>query len=380
MGSSKFILNDRKAGSVRAQFRRLNEAFGDQGLKLEGPYEDKGEEIAKLSSEVKNRMATSISHPIMATVATLAPQNLPVNEASWLRRPFVLDQEMVNDCESAGMMVGNRVIRKGGREYSAVDLDSLCVVGVSVLRTLGVPSFMAYVHYDTSHRIIQLGALLASITGARPPEKPLPAIMVLDKRSQLFTFAPPYVLEFPVPAHVASIEVLDERALSCILRARAAYIGRNELMSAAAAISVEGEDNKLRAAGIGHTLFQGISSWTLNELRHDKEIAAHVLSRDPGSVVSIRDHAESDFVHKIVCPVHHMIEASVEILCPEAKEVAAKLLGGLAEGSQVEVSMLAAELVAHPCFEGYREYFELATIMNEHVHPLGECSRFRDMN
>jgi len=376
MARSVFVLNSEREKVVSAQFRRAGDELRGCGLKLEGPYADRRDAILEISAEVKCRMERRrLVSPIAAAIATLAPQNLPVSEGSWLGVPFVLNGASSTDCDSAGAVACSKIVETGSGRYREADLESLSMLGVAVLRRLGIPAFFAYQHLDHEHWQIKRLKLLAGLLGAQSPSKsPQPCILVMEKTPVMFGLTPPYMVDSPPPQWIAGIEILDDAALRATMQIKSAYLHVKSLMCDIASKTLEFPDEgSLRAMAIGHLLHEGTTSWPAEEAAKGLEAAKALLNSRETAITSMRTIAENGAVHNIVCPVHHSIIASDMILSEDARSLIEDVVRSALEGDASLLPRIAEMLTGHESFLRLMAYMSLAQEMGEHVHAQKEC-------
>jgi len=196
MAKSWFIQNSERPAVLRAQFRKLKDDLRDSGLLLDGPFRDESDALAQLSGDVNARMKFSSCSDILgAAIATLAPQNVPSGERSWLKVPFVVTPDSgAGICDSAGSVANAKTSMLDSRPVRAVDMEGLTLVGVAVLRKLGVPSFFTVMHFDQENLKLKALRSLSWLVGSVPVGEPVPGILTLNPEPEFMTFLPPYIL------------------------------------------------------------------------------------------------------------------------------------------------------------------------------------------
>ena len=387
MGKSFFILNSERKGVMSAQFRRMRDELRDCSLGTEGVFADKSGSVEAISEAVRLRMERGgFAHPIGAAIATLAPQNLPVSEPSWLKVPFLLSGAS-GPCDSAGSVACADASNAESGSFRKADLEALSLLGVAVLRRLGIPAYFAYRHFDPSSRQLRVMGAMAGILGIRTEASPMPCLLVAEGRKVgIYSFMPPYVDDPALSRMMAGLEILDDSALLGLMRIKSAYLHTLALLSdyAKNVDYIQGE-GEMVAAGIGHVLHEGLSSWSVEEAQNGLEDAKRLLNpKGKLPLTSMRLIVENNAVHTLICPVHHFIMAAEVILCANAK----KDLKGLFQEALADQSFSLQDLMenatgilsGHGCVNGLMEYLNLAMEMNLHVHSMDECPRRLEQN
>ncbi|NYZ73868.1 hypothetical protein H0O00_01875 [Candidatus Micrarchaeota archaeon] len=374
MSRSLFVLNSERKTVIALQLRKAKDELRTYGLGLEGPYADRRGSILGISREVKHCMEDgTIRSPIAAAIAALTPQNMPGSQRSWLEVPFVVERVSSTDCDSAGAVACAKIIEAESGRYRAADLESLTMIGVAVLRRLGVPAFFAYHHFDPAHpKMVQLEKLAAILGLQDAAQTPMPSILVMEKTPVLCGFASPHMMSWPPAPWVAGLEILDDEALLALMRIKSAYLYVKSLMRDIASNRVESRDEgDLRAMAIGHLLHRGVVSWPLAEA--EKSVAdAKALIGSEQTITSMR-HVAQTAVHNITCPLHHTMMANEIILSGDARKIARDAVMGALEGQVISMSRLAEMLSDQECFPKIIAYIALSQKMREHMHAQKDC-------
>ncbi len=371
MGRSVFIVNSQQPASVE---RRLHDSLGGYGLKLEGPCSDMRGAIDKITKKVRKLVkAGAYSNPLEATAAELSPQNVPGSKKSSLEVPFVLGCVGVDGIqgETAGAAACTEPIEFEGRKVRQVDRDELTLVGLAVLRGLGIESFYSYIPADPDIPKVKLAKHLGSKKAIEVLANP--AILVPGEE-QLVTFLPPEVSPYSLsePSHV--LEVLNDNAVLSLSRLKLAAAHAEALMEAVSEKQAEyGNGWQLKAMMIGHLLYLGINAWPLEEARTAVEVTRMMFPLDNGDLESIREIVDDRYVHPLTCPSDHMIMAASRMLCEDARGLFFENLEKF-DGTGPEDIMQLFENIGH--YESTIRmivYMRLAVMMLEHMHPLVHC-------
>jgi hypothetical protein len=302
MAASKFIINSERSKVIKVQYRKLQDDFRDAGLGVDGPYMDRRNAVAELSEEVRLRMRKGVEHPVAATIATIGPQNVPTSDRSWLKTPFILSSKLVNERSCAGEIATARASESDKTPCIAVDLEALSVLAVAVLRRMEIPSFLAYVHFDENNPAIRMRRAIENILGNGPGAPCTPCILAFDKNTTLFSFIPPYTMDFPAPGSVKSLEILDDEAVKALLMMRTAHLQTMGIMrSVKESVEDFPDERRVRAMAIGHLLHAGTEAWSLKDAGRDVRNAAQLIGKDHRQFESVREIAEDELVHPITC-------------------------------------------------------------------------------
>jgi hypothetical protein len=385
MARSLFIQNSERPAVLRAQFRKLKDDLRDSGTMLDGPFRDQSCAIARLSDDVGSRMKFGAYSSIAgAAIATLAPQNLPSGERSWLKIPFVVTPfSPPGICESAGMVADIETSLMGSTPVRAVDMEGLTMVGVAVLRKLGLPAFFSYMHFDVENPRLKALRSLSWLVGSIPVGEPVPTILTMSPEPEFLTFLPPYALSLPTHNAVTGFEVLDDGAVISLMNLKMAYEYSISLMRDAAASALESKDEGARRAlSIGHVLHDGASLWTPSDAMHDLASATSFINPKSGQLEmkSVRMWAESRYVHNLLCRVHHSILASEVMLSDEVKSMFSEILRQARHDDSNGVVEIPISLRDIDCVTKLRAYLALSETIREHVHGREACPVIQRMN
>ncbi|MFH0885277.1 MAG: hypothetical protein V1861_06210, partial [Candidatus Micrarchaeota archaeon] len=355
------------------------------GLLLDGPFRDQSEAVAQLSGDVISRMKWGTYSSIVgAAIATLAPQNLPSSECSWLKVPFIVTSNSLTVCcDCAGSVANVEASLDGARPVRAVDMEGLTLVGVAVLRRLGLPAFFSFMHFDKEYPGLQALRRISALVGSIPVGEPVPSIVVLNPEPEILSLLPPYVIPLPTHNAVAGFEILDDSAVLSLMRLKMAYEHSVELMRDIAAREPESEDEgALRAVGIGHTLHEGISLWSEQDARRDLALAAALLNPKDGrpNMESIRLLAEGRYIHNLLCPVHQSIIASEMMLSDKAKRLFSEIVKHVSHDNPDGLTAIPVSIRDIECVPKLMAYLALSELIREHVHTKGDCEVTRNMN
>ncbi|MEW6722918.1 MAG: hypothetical protein AB1324_06675 [Candidatus Micrarchaeota archaeon] len=374
MGSSRFMLSAGKNDSLKAQYREVKDAFGDAALMVSGPYRDAGRRVEGIAEDIRSSMKWQFfRRPIDATMAALSPRNMFPRGKTALEVPFALSSRPLHTaCDSAGDVAGAETEWMEGKAHRVVDLASLDLLAVAVLRRLGIPSLLAYAHPDRSDPAVVMLDTIAAATGQQGVRS-TPCIIALEREPVILNFIPPFSLELGSSGWVHSVEALDSDAVLSIMRLRSAHRHARKLMGQVAdgaLLSIA--EGRILSASIAHTLFDGIGLWSCGEAEGAARAAGRARHGRDG-VVSIRELAESEHVHTLTCPIHRAIEASGAILCESAKEELSAALGAVIRGERVPQEELSLVMSSHPCVLRLAEYGKIAESMDAHMHPAKGC-------
>ena len=385
MSRSCFIQNSERPAALRAQFRKLKDDLRGSGLFLEGPFRDQSDAISALGGDVNSRMKFgSYGSIVGAAIATLAPQNIPYGEHSWLKVPFAVSPgNEAAGCESAGSVADSEAMVTDMGRFRVTDLEGITLVGVAVLRRLEIPSFFAYMHFDMGNPTLQALRSLSCLIGSVPVGEPVPSILTLNPEPEFFSLLPPYALPLPAPRGVMGFEVLDDSAVKSMVQIRSAHGNSIRLMRDSAGRKAEDYYEVFqRAMGIGHALFSGMNGWSEAEAARDLAFSAAILNPASGTIgmESVRSHLEKTLVQDLTIPERHSILASSVML-------------DKGTSSALRDAVLRARKAPRQGEEGVRvpvqgvgnllrlmAYMRISETMREHVHPRQECPAILSMN
>lgn len=369
MGRSMFLIGSQRANVNRLQFRKLRDELGSQSLLLEGTCTDKRNAIEGLVEDVRRRMKFGpTTHPVMATLATMVPQNMPRSEDSWLKVPFVVGRSC-NGLDAGSIACSEPVDYDSGPVRKA-DLGELTLLTMAVLRNFDINAHYAYLHLDQNHPMIQL---VMRITNSSP-DLVTPCV-ILPESKEIVTMTPPFVMNFGEHPVSSSIEVLDDRALLSLLKIKAAHGAVLDLMHEVKT-SQRGygealipDFDELSAISIGHLMFSGITEWTLQEVKNSMEAASMLFNIPVSELNSIRTLYEAEQVHKIRCFGCHGYMAAENILCDNLKSELVETL----QSREVEVVDLLRSIEGHPCTRKFARYMDLGSVIQQHLHDGDSC-------
>jgi hypothetical protein len=371
MGRSVFIVNSQQPAPVE---RRLHDSLGGYGLKLEGPCSDMRGAIKKITEKVRSRVKSgAYGNPIEATVAELSPQNFPGSRKSSLEVPFVLGCVAVDGIqgETAGAAACTDPIEFEGRMVRQVDRDELTLVGLAVLRNLGIESFYSYIPADPTIMKVKLARHLESKKAIEVLANP--AILLPD-RGQLVTFLPPEASPYSLsePPHV--LEVLNDNAVLSLSRLKLAAAHAEALMEAVSEKQAEyGNGWQLKAMMVGHLLYLGINAWPLEEARASVEVTRMMFPLDNGDLESIREIVDDRYVYPLTCQSDHMIMAASRMLCEDARELFFENLEKFDGTGPEDIMQLFGNIGHYESTIRMVVYMRLAVMMLEHMHPIVLC-------
>ncbi|MCI0503286.1 hypothetical protein L0Y65_01085 [Candidatus Micrarchaeota archaeon] len=378
MARSSFIQNTSRPAALRAQFRKLKDDLRGSGLMLEEPFQDQSGAVELLCGDVESRMKYGgFSNAAHAAIVTLAPQNLSPAERSWLDVPFIIPPERSGgafDC--AGAVACAETSDAGSGPVREVDMEGITLLGVSVLRRLGIPAFFSYLHFDNGNPRMQEMHSLSIYVGSVPFGDPVPAVLTLNPEPELFAFVPPYAIPFPAHVSVSGFEVLDDSAVHSLIQVKMAFEQAIRLMRDVSDQRLESEaEGEFRAMCIAHALHEGMRLWSVEDAWRDMDAAAALNNPARGApgVESVRLHAEAKYVHELLCPEHHSMLATSVILSEETKmhlaDAAIRLMGneGLIDGGHAMPPMQDQYLAR------LMEYMRLSEILQAHIHAQDEC-------
>lgn len=385
MGRSFFMINSAKHGAVKLQFRKMWDEIGSCSLSLEGPFADHKNALAGIAEDVRKRMlAASDASPLLATILTLAPQNAPISEASWLKPPFIISFERSgNDIrDSAGVIASSKPVTGDAGTFRQADPDDLELLGVAILRRLGIPCFYSFAHLEETRPAVLINAGAAHAVSAKMGTS-VPCINVVDGDvPMIYSMRPPFVFGSMSNLPISSIEMLDDNALLSIIKMKVASLAAESLMRDVAS---SGEDfhgeGRIRAAAIGHTLHKSSLLWTPDEVNQARLLSTSLLNLDGAEgMVSARDISEYRYVHDILCPVHHIEKAASIILSDEAKSAAKGLDVLAAADNQFSKERFLAVMEQHPSVQRLVLYMTLTTDIGDHLHSSDRCPDLKAAN
>jgi len=227
MGKSVFLLPTSSIRSNKAQLRRLRDELGAGALKLEGPFSDRDGAVAEIADHVRRRVRCSVgTNEIETTVLTLMhqdvlPPGFPEIRLSQLEVPFVTGlfvPGFSEEQETAGAVAHKTKVTFKGKEARRVTSEELTMLGVSVLRSLGIESYYMVSHFDTTH----LDAVLSPLN-AKVQESSIPSIGILMGGRLVTTSLSSLDAALLRVLPLASLETLDNDAALSLLKMRNAW-------------------------------------------------------------------------------------------------------------------------------------------------------------
>ncbi|MEW6035909.1 MAG: hypothetical protein AB1529_04810 [Candidatus Micrarchaeota archaeon] len=384
MGRSLFVLNSGKGPALRAQFRKLRDDLAGLGPAADGPFRDSGNAVAELSEHVRVRMQKGCHlHPVGAALTTLAPQNLPLTESSWLEVPFMLSQNPAIHCDSAGAVASAEPVRLKDQQVRAVDLEGITLLGAAVLRRMGTPAFYGYLHFDERSPGFVLSRALSAMSGMPLIQPFTPCLAVPNREMELYSLIPPFVFSLRDHRSITHLEVLDDAALLFVLRTKTVYLDSASLMRdvSAKAHAFTHAEARIRAISIGHAAYGCGALWTEDELERDQAAVAAMLGKSGAEGPrSVRSAYDALMLHRLSCPLHHRVMAAEALLCARAKS---ELGIGLREVSDMSPGRFYAALSSlrgHPCLEKLNDYMGHAGTMEMHLHDISGCPGWKGFN
>ncbi len=381
MARSMFIFNDRRERAISAQFRRASDNLLCSGFALEGPYGDRNGALSQICEQARKRMqfGSVEGNPVWAAMVTMQPQNVPGSESSWLKEPFALTLGAADACTSAGGFASVEPVRLGDGLIRPIDLEGQAIVAAAIIRRLGVPAFLSYVHLDS--RVESEPASVDSHGNIRIPLfNPMPAVVTLGEGEHVLTLLSPLPLERPFPRHVLALEILDDDALQALMMIKHSVMESYLLMRDMRSGDALTAEARVRAMAIGHALFEGISAWDAESAQDALEEAAELAGAQNAPERSMRQIVEDGPVHTLLCPIHHALEASSVILCANAKEIFRGLVSGLQEGDTGRLAESLASIPGHGCIELLYDYISASAGYSEHLHPRSGCGSMKGLN
>lgn len=382
MAKSYFLINTQRANVNRAQMRRLCDRLDGQGTSLSGVFADKGGAIESLAREISTKCrGDGAMGKVNAVVAALTPINFPKGKNTCLSVPFRFSPFVDCGCENgAGAVALGQNPLAGVGIVRNVDLEGLTLVGVSVLRQMGVPAFFSYSHMDPENEAIRAMRGLSEVLGMQAPSDAVPTAMVLAPGPMFISLLPPAIARIPLSSIIRGFEIVDDDAMRSILLIKAAYKQTLALMKGMA--SGQSADNLSGfevAASIGHSLHTGLSIWDEEEAYQGIADATSFLNPGSGSLgmASIRTIVESRYADSLLCPPRHNMLATMVMVDPEIRIAIAEQIGSFKDSGEMEiqVSETASESLIR-----IAAYQRLADAMREHVHETSDCPIIKGMN
>ncbi|MEW6748754.1 MAG: hypothetical protein AB1295_03545 [Candidatus Micrarchaeota archaeon] len=376
--SKSVMLLSRSVRKMRPQLNRMQKTLDDTGLALEGPFADRGGSLADLMDEIHDRMRSMPKpDPVLATIVALSPQNQDYAISSNLEVPFVLGETPEGlDCGCAGSLADSRTHSTAGKEVRVLDLESLTLVGIALLRRMGVPTLFTYNHVDPKHPDILEAMAEHAKHGDMPVITPVPGMFIMcDDGAEVLSFANPEFHEFPAGNLVRGVEVLGDDALRSVLTIKAAYRQAESLMYDVARRGemYRGEGMK-RAMATGHQLHDGTSAWTTDEAEASVGEAEELFGNGGNGIRSVRGFIENMLVRSLTCPLEHALMAADMMLSANEKKIVMNMV--MAASRSDEELLLRIIRAAPQSARTSRmvDYMELAEIMKRHTHPSERCA------
>jgi hypothetical protein len=388
MGKSVLFLPSWKTGAQGEQLGRLRERFGQDGLKLEGPFSKTGKDGGKAFAEILARVqeradGSGINGKIEATLITLMPQDgIPPDSPrrSTLGIPFVSaiaqrDGWHKQYPKSAGDMASAPTVGFDGGVARPAGRIKLTALAVSMLRSLDVECYFSLctcIERPSEETLSELeanGTVRASV---------IPMIMIPDISQPRLESVIPYSAyseSFFSDYRPVSFEVLDGDSLLALIKMRDALLHAKELMTDMAQERVRSDSGRMAGSiDIAHMLYEGTSFWTMPEAQADAWRAREFYGlRGPNWLVSSRERAENDIVHGMTCRYHHAKKAASMMLCGDFQRELGKPAEGKDPGNAFFDTLLAHS-TSHRCFAPFNEYLGLIDLMKEHFHPASGCN------
>ena len=372
MVRSVFLVNSQQPHTIEKRLRRELEGYG---LEMEGPCSDARKSIERIAERVRGRMKSDASKThLQATMETLAPRYFPGAE-SCLDVPFILCSPNLEgfNTDTAGAIACSEPTEYEGKVVRQVDIEELTLVGLAVLRRLGIESFYSYLHFDPNNPKVKQARLLGSIANIEVMNNP--CIFVPGQEPQLLVFMPPSTMNYPKPGVSAVLEVLDDDSLLSISKLKLAAAHAKTLMKDVAKEYPEFmEEWELRARMVGHLLHQGTSLWSLKEARLSVEVTMMMYDVEDYELESIREIAERKYVQPLTYHNSYILKAADTILCEDAHDIFFGLVERHFDGVDVDIMNLLQNISDHLCAKRLDMYLHLADMMNRHIHPLRECN------
>jgi len=369
------LLPPRDPAFNRTQVRKLRDELGSGGLKLEGPFSDRDGAVAEIADRVRCRARRLAgSDEIKSTIFTLMhqdvlPPGFPEICRSQLEFPFVSGlfvRGSHEQQETAGAIANKARVTLNGKEARRVTAEELTMLGVSVLRSLGIESYYLAIHFDASHLNAALSPLNADVRASAVPSIGI----LIGKRLEIASLSPIDAATLGV-LPISSLEALDNDAVLSILKMSNAWTFSRSLMRdiREEELQVE-EEGCLRSMEIGHTLFDGVSLWALEDALSGAEAYRQMFGRPEESPFrSIREEAEERYARALARSQRHAEAAARILLCGALQGE----IGSFHEKDGFEEILESLPFEQHTCVSSLAEYFSLVDTMEEHVHRPTEC-------
>jgi hypothetical protein len=378
MGKSVFMVPFRNNREERAAARRIRSELGN-GLGLDGPFTDRDGAVAKIAEHVReNANRAYPGDMVFSTVAALMPQDrlpdgCPCEKRSRLGIPFIKGREPKNGWqdypENAGEVASATAVKfkKGSaRRTSAIEHT---VLGVSVLRRLGIESYFCLFDLEQQMVMTHMGIAMLGVS--------VPMIAMPKNEGIEYTTVFPAKFGAQALANLASMEALDEGATL-------AYVKMHTVSRQTGTIKHDIKDGRLefgdvRAMEAGHTIFETSSLWSIEEARAEIERAKGALGeRRIDGQVSMRERMERGIMHMYKCPSCSVSTAANEMLGELFMVDPENLLDPETHGrdSPTVAEMIAAveSVSQNPGVPKFREYVETIDLARGHLHSVSGCS------
>ena len=264
MGRSVYVLPRARDKPISDQLRRLRDEFGHCSLKLDGPFADSYDSVAKIVEHVQRRMRSEGMDEVSATVLTLLPQNLVPGDSllsgsSMLDVPFILDMQpgMVRGYpESAGEAALVPSIGFQGGLAREIDPSSITILAVSMLRRLGRECYFSIYNCESS-----------ATDETHDIDMNVPAILLPEDRGMNMASVVPMPIVSKT-SYPPFLEVVDEDALLSVIKLNNAYQHAHALMADMAGHGIKSYGERTsRSVRIGHEAPRGNIS--LDRLRSE---------------------------------------------------------------------------------------------------------------
>lgn len=398
MGKSVFILPSKDKTFNREQFQQMRRKLGISQLKLEGPFSEYDGGVSKIVNHVR----TVMKHPgcgdaLRATFYTLMPHPKkaldPQTKNDW--KDFIsapsLDIPFVNglptwDIErlNSGSIAQSVPFKHNGSLVRGVTPDEILILAVSVLRSLGVESYYGVTCQNTANLPV---GLLDGIEVLSSPYKLIPSVIIIPN-DDLGNSSALRVLHWNVDfiSKPEWIEIPDHEALLSIMKIKNARRYADELLNEVKCGNLQNVmDRTTRAVHIGHTLFEGRSLWTKDQVMGDVAQAKKSFKHHESSkiLLSVRESIEYEYAHMIYCSschTHAAISAIIDV--EKARLNFPSPIHGTDPFTMLE--SVGINLKSEPYFSEDSsvpvdiqliliQYILLANMMNYHLHDKSDC-------
>ncbi|VVC03186.1 Uncharacterised protein [Candidatus Bilamarchaeum dharawalense] len=384
MSKSVFIVNMPTDRAIHAQVRKFRNDMGNTGLGLEGPFSDSKHSLAPILEAVLAKMTSSGMDPVSATALTLLPVNTLQIERPLLDTPFVFSFKSLPSF-SSGDVASKEPISTPYGNARAIDLEDLVLLTVGVLRRLGLPSFVGYMHYDGNSPHIKGTRALLSVVGGEVVQA-LPVVFIPEPEPQILGYPFPRPIPIRVTSAVTGYEILSDDALLSLATLRSVSLQTERLM-AAVRTNPTALPN-IDPTTLGHMLYRGAGLWLPRDGETAIKMAGELTGRDVSGITSVRTILETDVVHDTGCQPCHTVKAMEKMLCDRAQAKLREPLGaviplisgfhGLGSSRiRVDFSDLFKIIADHTCVQALTRYLKLAEDMHAHTHDGKTCNASR---